>query len=95
MDSFHKYIKNKDLIKGMLDACNRVLDCNGISDSRKETILHEYSGISHNQKFVNDTTNHNKTKTPNIILKNLINDLKNNILPFINMQVKTQRQDLF
>lgn len=83
VESFHKYDKNKDLVSGMLEACSRVLEYNQISDSRKETILHEYRGISHNQTLISETIKDEKKKCPNIILKTLINDLKNDVLPFI------------
>lgn len=83
VESFHKYDKNSYLISGMLEACSRVLTHNQISDLRKETILHEYRGISHNQKLTSETIKTKKRKCPNIILKTLINDLKNDVLPFI------------
>lgn len=83
VESFHKYDKNSYLISGMLEACSRVLTHNQISDVRKETILHEYRGISHNQKLTSETIKTKKRKCPNIILKTLINDLKNDVLPFI------------
>jgi type I restriction-modification system DNA methylase subunit len=83
VDSFHKYEKNVDLIKGMLEACNRVLERNHIADLRKQTILHEYNGISHNQKLTSETIKYKKKTHPNMILKDLTNDLKNNVLPFI------------
>jgi len=83
LDSFHKYEKNLDLIKGMLESCSRVLGKNKIEDKRKDTILHEYKGILHNQKLTREIIKNKKKNVPNVILKDLINDLKNNVLPFI------------
>lgn len=83
VESFEKLEKNKDLVKGLLEACNRVLERNQVSDSHKQTILHEYSSISHNQKLISETIRSKKHEVPNVILKTLINDLKNSVLPFI------------
>ena len=81
---FHKYEKNVDLVKAVLDACSRVLEKNEIFDKRKDTILHEYSEIQHNQTLISENITESKKKNvPNVILKNLIHDLKSSVLPFI------------
>jgi len=82
-ESFHSHEKNKDLVRELLEACHRVLERNQVSDAHKQTILHEYSGISHNQKLISETIRSKKNEAPNVTLKNLINDLKNSVLPFI------------
>ena len=83
VESFFRYPKNSDLVKAMLNACESVLIANSIEGQRKETILHEYKGIKHNQALVGETISVKKKNEPNTILKDLINDLKNTILPFI------------
>ena len=83
VDSFNKYEKNFYLVKEMLGACSRVLEKNKISDKRKDTILHEYSKIQHNQKLTSENIKDKSKNVPNVILKNLIHDLKNSVLPFI------------
>lgn len=83
IDTFHKYEKNYDLAKDMIVACKRVLEKNKISDDRKDTILHEYGGILYNNKFIKEVLKKKSKTEPNTILKDLITDLRDSVLPFI------------
>src|SRR5690606_22840998 len=83
IDTFHKYEKNYDLAKDMIEACKRVLEKNKISDERKDTILHEYGGILYNNKFTKEVVKKKSKTLPNTILKDLITDLRDSVLPFI------------
>ena len=83
VDSFHKYPKNSGLVKAMLSACEGVLEQNEIEDSRKETILYQYAAIRHKQILISETVETKKGPRPNTILKDLMNDLKSTVLPFI------------
>lgn len=83
IDSFYKYEKNFDLAKDMIEACKRVLEKNEISDERKDTILHEYGGILYNNKFIKEEIKKRGKTKPNTILKDLITDLRDSVLPFI------------
>ncbi|NRA73698.1 MAG: N-6 DNA methylase [Rickettsiales bacterium] len=85
IDNFDQYKKNIDLVKTMLRACLNILNKNNITDQRKDIILREYSNILNNQKLISTSIRDRDTKTivPNVILKNLIGDLKNTILPFV------------
>ena len=82
---FLKHENNEELIENMLQACGWVLENNEIVGHRQSTILQEYSSIKTNVRFKSKTIKNKKSKEeiPNTILKDLIIDLRDNVLPFV------------
>ncbi|WP_157148161.1 HsdM family class I SAM-dependent methyltransferase [Brachyspira pilosicoli] len=79
-------IDNKDLIKSILDACNRILRKNNLDQKKIDVISNEYLKISNNQKFYSPTIpikKDGKKEEKNYILKNLIFSIEKDILPYI------------
>ena len=79
-------IDNKDLIKSILDACNRILRKNNLDQKKIDVISNEYLKISNNQKFYSATIpikKDGKKEEKNYILKNLIFSIEKDILPYI------------
>lgn len=79
-------IDNKDLIKNILDACNRILRKNNLDQKKIDVISNEYFKISNNQKFYSETIpikKDGKKEEKNYILKNLIFSIEKDILPYI------------
>ena len=79
-------IDNKDLVKNILDACNRILRKNNLDQKKIDVISNEYFKISNNQKFYSETIpikKDGKKEEKNYILKNLIFSIEKDILPYI------------
>lgn len=79
-------IDNEDLIKNILDACNRILRKNNLDQKKIDVISNEYLKISNNQKFYSATIplkKDGKKEEKNYILKNLIFSIEKDILPYI------------
>lgn len=81
------YNPNIDLVDGLIDACKRILKKNKITGSKSEVILREYEGIKQVNAFVSKTHTDNKVKVPNRVLRNLIDDLSQNVMPYVNNDV--------
>ncbi len=82
-----EYNPNQDLIKSLLQACGSVLGRNKLEDQKSEIILREYNKIRQIQKFTSRkvrATKKDTIETKNTILRDLINDLNENIMPFVN-----------
>lgn len=85
LGGFEKHEYNKTLIEQMLKACEWVLEKNKIKDERQKIILHQYSAIEKNLTFKSETIKpkNKKKEEPNTILKDLIIDIRDSVLPFI------------
>ena len=81
------YNPNEDLIDGLLSACTTVLKRNKISIDKQEIILREYEKIKSNHTFRNRTISIKRKDIPNTVLRDLILDVKENIMPYINNNV--------
>ncbi|MBP5836280.1 HsdM family class I SAM-dependent methyltransferase [Candidatus Phytoplasma meliae] len=90
--SYKNYIENKELMKGMIDACERVLKnaqkgLQGANQQEKiKVIIAEYSKYKYNKTLTkSEKIEDKKTKKikPNTLLKDLIKDIHDNILPHI------------
>lgn len=81
------YNPNTDLIHALLGACKTVLRRNGIKGERQKIILSQYEKIKHNKDLSSYIIAHKKTKTVNTRLRDLILNLHEDILPYINGKV--------
>lgn len=81
------YNPNEDLINGLLSACTTVLKRNKITTDKQEVILREYEKIKSNHTFRNKTISVKRKDIPNTVLRDLILDVKENIMPYINNNV--------
>ena len=83
----NQYNPNEDLIDGLLNACTTVLKRNKISMDKQEIILREYEKIKSNHTFRNRTVSVKRKDIVNTVLRDLILDVKENIMPYINNNV--------
>jgi type I restriction enzyme M protein len=81
------YNPNEDLIDGLLNACTTVLKRNKISKDKQEIILREYEKIKSNHTFRNRTISVKRADVINTVLRDLILDVKENIMPYINNNI--------
>jgi len=95
-NTFHNYTHDKDdedynpnivLLDELLGACKRIFRKNKISDDKMEIILREYEKIKSNHTFRSKVITKNKKKEQNTILRDLIDDINTNIMPYINKNV--------
>lgn len=86
-DEGKKYNPNKDLIKALLDASERVLKKNKMDTRKSETILAEYGKITSNLTLNSRTITVKRKTTLNTVLRDLILDIKTNIMPYIEENV--------
>ena len=76
---------NEELVKSLIEACKRMLRKNKIKDKKADTILFEYESIKQVIAFVGKIEP--KTKKPNRVLRDLIDDLNQNVMPYVNSDV--------
>lgn len=83
--SYIAYTNNQDLVKAIYLACERVLIANGLDSDKTEIILSEYSKFSLNKTLTSTKIKKRKEKyeRENTILKDLIEGLSLEILPYI------------
>ncbi len=76
---------NRALIKSLLSSCENVLRKNGITDTKSKVILGEYRKIEQSNILSALETRDKKKKEqiPNTILRDLINDIDRNVLPYV------------
>lgn len=92
-DSYHTdeddadYNPNEALINGLLGACSTVLKRNKITLDKQEIIIREYEKIKSNHTLRNRTISVNRKDIKNTVLRDLIDDVMNNIMPYINNNV--------
>ena len=84
-DSNEEYNPNKGLVDSLTRACGNVLKRNSLSGEKKNTILYQYESIKQVNALVGKTLP--KTKKSNHILKDLIDDLNQNVMPYVNSDV--------
>ncbi|MEM9569394.1 MAG: N-6 DNA methylase [Bacteroidota bacterium] len=86
LSSYKIYEFNKDLIENFLNACERVLRSNGLDDLKTSIIINEYSKFKNNSSFSSDTFYNKKTKKKEVnkILRDFIESINENVLPYIN-----------
>lgn len=84
-DADEEYNPNKDLVDALISACGNVLKRNRLSGEKKNTILYQYESIKQVNAFIGRILP--KTKKPNRILKDLIDDLNQNVMPYVNSDV--------
>lgn len=84
----YKYFEssqNKELIKSILDACERILKNNKLDDNKTKIVLSEYKKFENNITF-NSSEIYNKrlkSSEKNTILKDLIHNIERDILPYM------------
>jgi type I restriction-modification system DNA methylase subunit len=81
------YNPNIELIDGLISACKGVLKRNKITDDKSEIILREYEKIKSNHTLRSITVIKNRKQEKNTILRDLIDDVNENIMPYINDNV--------
>ena len=80
------YNPNKAFIDALLGACKRVLE-KRIHPKKMDIIMQEYQKIQSNYKLSNEYDLTNKTQEKNTILRDLVDDVNNNIMPYISKNV--------
>lgn len=84
LSSYKLFNDNTELLKGLYDACVRVLRKNNLSSDKIEIILSEYRKFQHNKILTSSTISQRNGKTQqNTILMDLINNFSDEILPTI------------
>ncbi|MCB5288329.1 MAG: SAM-dependent methyltransferase [Candidatus Cloacimonetes bacterium] len=92
-DSYHTdddgedYNPNIDLSEALLKACETVLKRNQINKDKQEIILREYGKIKSNHTFRSRTIYKGKLEEKNTVLRDLIDDVMKNIMPYIHHNV--------
>jgi type I restriction enzyme M protein len=86
-DSNTEYNPNEELIESLLKACESVLKRNEIDIQKRTIILDEYSKIKNNNTIKSPTRTESKIKKTNTVLRDLIQDIHENILPYITNDV--------
>jgi len=86
-DDDEDYNPNDDLIKSLLEACGRVLKRNSISGDKNDVILREYGKIQSNNTLRSKNIVSNKKQEKNTVLRDLIDDINSNIMPYITENV--------
>lgn len=92
-DSYHTdddgedYNPNIDLIEALLKACETVLKRNRIHKDKQEIILREYGKIKSNHTFRSRTIYQGRQPKKNTVLRDLIDDVMKNIMPYIQNNV--------
>lgn len=76
---------NEELVKSLIEACKRVLSKNKITDKKADTILFEYESIKQVNAFIGKIEP--KSKKPNRVLRDLIDDLNQDVMPYVNSDV--------
>ena len=92
-DTFNSYHQddyeeaNIELLEALLEACRRILNKNRITREKSEIILREYEKIKSNHTFRSKTITQKKKKVKNTVLRDLIQDINDHIMPYINKNV--------
>ena len=81
------YNPNEDLVDGLIEACKRVLNKNRILDRKASTILHEYNSIKQVNAFTVAAHPDPNISEPNRVLRDLIDDLNQSVMPYVNQNV--------
>ena len=77
------YNPNESLIDSLLSSCENVLRKNNLDARKRETIISEYTGIRQHIDFRSKYITVKGNRRRNTILRNLINDLNENVLPHV------------
>lgn len=76
---------NESLIGSLLISCENVLKKNNLDTLKREKIIREYEKIRQVYKFQSPTIqSNNGQNTRNTILRDLIDDINENVLPYVN-----------
>lgn len=83
--SYEKYSNNKALLEALYIACKNVLNNNFLSQDKIDVILSEYKKFQHNKTLISSLIKKRKEKQQqeNRILKEIISDFVQNILPSV------------
>ena len=77
------YNPNESLIDSLLKSCDNVLRRNNLEQNKRETIVGEYNKIKQNHRFKSKVIQVKNNSQKNTILRDLIDDLKENVLPYV------------
>lgn len=85
LNAFKHYVSNTALIEAMISACKNTLKANHLEESKTRVVLAEYSKFKYNKDFNDDVCFDKKQKkdVPNTILKDFIERINDEILPYI------------
>jgi len=78
---------NESLIEALLQSCENVLRRNSIRGEKSKTILREYDKIKQNHILKNKTIRSERTTRNNTVLRDLIDDIYQSIMPYVNNDV--------
>lgn len=81
------YNPNIDLIEALLKSCEVVLKRNRIVKDKKDIIIREYGKIQSNHTFRSRTIQQGRREVKNTVLRDLIDDVMDNIMPYIKNNV--------
>lgn len=79
------YNPNEELMTSLINACSSVLKRNNISNDKNDVIIDEYKKIKNTQDFLSKyiTNPDTKMQEKNTILRDLISDFNENVMPHI------------
>ena len=77
------YNPNESLIESLLSSCENVLKKNNLDVKKRETIIGEYTGIRQHIDFRSKYITVRGNRRRNTILRDLIDDLNENVLPYV------------
>ncbi len=87
ISSYKEYTntENLRLIQSIVKSCREVLEDRELSTDKVKVIIDEYSKYQNNKKLTSEYVKDKKTKKdkPNTVLRGLITDINDNILPYI------------
>lgn len=95
-DSYNSYHTDEDdeaynpniaLIEALLSASKHVLTRNRITEDKQEIIIREYEKLKSNHTLSNRTIVDRKSESKNTVLRDLIDDVMKNIMPYINSNI--------
>ena len=86
-DDSENYNPNESLIDSLLKSCENVLRKNGLAQHKRDTILGEYNKIKQNNKFKSKFIQVENRRQKNTILRNLIDDLNEYVIPYVSNDV--------
>ena len=77
------YNPNESLIDSLLSSCENVLKKKNLDAKKRETIIGEYTGIKQHIDFRSKYITVKGNRRRNTILRDLIDDLNENVLPYV------------
>ena len=81
------YNPNESLIDSLLNSCENVLRKNNLTREKRDIIIGEYNKIKQNHQFKSKYYQGENKSQKNTILRDLIDDLNQNVIPYVSNDV--------